>query len=145
MLALHDSRPRRDCGALLSQKLRDLGPKMSHLLLPNADKKHGARLADGGNHEERSADAAVASPKSPRPTRSVKARCGSTSPIHHGLATWSAALAARACSPKRTDKLHVAPPREVAGELTLMDAEILRRIDTAELENGAWMDKERVR
>ena len=38
-------------------------------------------------------------------------------------------------------KLHLCPAREVAEELTLMDAEMLRRISPDELKNGAWMKK----
>ena len=34
--------------------------------------------------------------------------------------------------------------REVAEELCLMDSELLRKIDTAELQNGAWMKKDKV-
>ena len=41
-------------------------------------------------------------------------------------------------------KIHHLPPREVAQELTLMDAELLRRIQPSELEDGAWMDKTKV-
>lgn len=41
-------------------------------------------------------------------------------------------------------KLHHLPPRELAEELTLMDAELLRKIQPRELEDGAWMDKDKV-
>ena len=34
--------------------------------------------------------------------------------------------------------------REVAEELCLMDSELLRRIDPGELQNGAWMKKDKV-
>jgi len=44
-------------------------------------------------------------------------------------------------TPQVARKLHHLPPREVAEELTLMDAELLRRIQPSELEDGAWMDK----
>ena len=36
--------------------------------------------------------------------------------------------------------LHTLPPRALAEELTLMDAEMLRRIAPDELRDGAWMD-----
>lgn len=41
-------------------------------------------------------------------------------------------------------KLHHLSPRELAEELTLMDAELLRKIQPKELEDGAWMDKDKV-
>ena len=41
-------------------------------------------------------------------------------------------------------KLHHLPPRELAEELTLTDAELLRKIQPRELEDGAWMDKDKV-
>ena len=40
--------------------------------------------------------------------------------------------------------LHSHPPMDVAEELTLMDAEMLRKISADELRNGAWMDKAKV-
>ena len=45
----------------------------------------------------------------------------------------------------KNKKLHHLPPREVAEELTLMDAELLRKIQPSELEDGAWMDKTKVK
>ena len=44
----------------------------------------------------------------------------------------------------RRTKLHQFSPREVADELCLLDAELLRRIATTELEGGAWMKKDKV-
>ena len=41
-------------------------------------------------------------------------------------------------------KLNEYRSREVAEELCLMDSELLRKIDTAELQNGAWMKKDKV-
>ena len=41
-------------------------------------------------------------------------------------------------------KLNEYRGREVAEELCLMDSELLRKIDTAELQNGAWMKKDKV-
>ena len=41
-------------------------------------------------------------------------------------------------------KLHEYSSREVAEELCLIDSELLRKIDTNELRNGAWMKKEKV-
>ena len=41
-------------------------------------------------------------------------------------------------------KLLCYPPREVAQELCLMDAELLRKIQPEELEHGAWMKKDKV-
>jgi hypothetical protein len=41
-------------------------------------------------------------------------------------------------------KLNEYKSREVAEELCLMDSELLRKIDTAELQNGAWMKKDKV-
>ena len=41
-------------------------------------------------------------------------------------------------------KLHQFSPKEVAEELTLMDAELLRKIASEELENGAWMKRDKV-
>ena len=42
-------------------------------------------------------------------------------------------------------RLHSHPPMDVAEELTLMDAEMLRKISADEISNGAWMDKAKVR
>ncbi len=39
-------------------------------------------------------------------------------------------------------KLHQFPPKEVAEELSLMDAQLLRKIVPEELQNGAWMKKD---
>ncbi|XP_064400571.1 uncharacterized protein LOC135346767 isoform X2 [Halichondria panicea] len=39
-------------------------------------------------------------------------------------------------------KLHQFPPKEVAEELSLMDAQLLRKIGPEELQNGAWMKKD---
>ena len=44
----------------------------------------------------------------------------------------------------RGRKVHRLSPREVAVELTLMDAELLRKIQPCELKEGAWMDKAKV-
>ena len=41
-------------------------------------------------------------------------------------------------------KLNEYRSREVAEELCLMDSELLRKIDAAELQNGAWMKKDKV-
>ena len=41
-------------------------------------------------------------------------------------------------------KLHQFSPKEVAEELSLMDAELLRKIAPEELENGAWMKRDKV-
>ena len=38
--------------------------------------------------------------------------------------------------------LHLFTPVEIAEELTLRDAELLRRIGATEIRNGAWMDKQ---
>ena len=40
--------------------------------------------------------------------------------------------------------LHLFTAVEIAEELTLRDAELLRRIGATEIRNGAWMDKEKV-
>ncbi len=45
--------------------------------------------------------------------------------------------------PPSPRKLHLLVPKEVALELTLLDAQMLRKIDPQELENGAWMKKTR--
>ena len=42
-------------------------------------------------------------------------------------------------------RLHAHPPMEIAEELTIMDAEMLRKISSDELRDGAWMDKTKVR
>ena len=42
-------------------------------------------------------------------------------------------------------KLNEYRSREVAEELCLMDSELLRKIEPAELQNGAWMKKDKVR
>ncbi len=47
-------------------------------------------------------------------------------------------------SPVVKTKLHCYQPEEVAEELCLMDAELLRKIRSEELENGAWMKKDKV-
>jgi len=41
-------------------------------------------------------------------------------------------------------KLHGFSARAVAEELALLDASLLRMIKTSELENGAWMKKDKV-
>lgn len=41
-------------------------------------------------------------------------------------------------------KLHSFAAKEVAGELSLLDAGLLRMIKTSELENGVWMKKDKV-
>ena len=41
-------------------------------------------------------------------------------------------------------KLHQFNPRDVADELSILDAEMLRQIDPKELEGGAWMKKDKV-
>ena len=41
-------------------------------------------------------------------------------------------------------KLNEYRSREVAEELCLMDSELLRKIEPAELQNGAWMKKDKV-
>lgn len=41
-------------------------------------------------------------------------------------------------------KLHSFPAKEVAKEMTLMDAGLLRMIKASELEDGAWMKKDKV-
>ena len=46
------------------------------------------------------------------------------------------------CTEPETWRLHQYRSREVAEELCLMDGEILRKIDPAELHSGAWMKKE---
>ena len=45
----------------------------------------------------------------------------------------------------RKTKLHQFSPKEVAEELSLMDAELLRKIASKELENGTWMKKDKVK
>lgn len=45
---------------------------------------------------------------------------------------------------KRRKKLYGFSAREVAEEMTLLDAGLLRHIKTSELENGAWMKKDKV-
>lgn len=42
-------------------------------------------------------------------------------------------------------RLHAFPAKEVGGELTLIDASLLRKIKTSELEDGVWMKKDKVR
>ena len=44
----------------------------------------------------------------------------------------------------RGRKVHRLSPREVAVELKLMDAELLRKIQPCELKEGAWMNKAKV-
>ena len=46
------------------------------------------------------------------------------------------------CTEPESWRLHYYRSREVAEELCLMDGEILRKIDPAELHGGAWMKKE---
>ena len=41
-------------------------------------------------------------------------------------------------------KLHLYDSREVAAELSMMDGELLRKIDPDELKHGAWMKKNKV-
>ena len=41
-------------------------------------------------------------------------------------------------------RLHQLPAIDVAEELTLMDAALLRRIRAEELKDGSWMNKEKV-
>ena len=41
-------------------------------------------------------------------------------------------------------KLNEYRSREVAEELCLMDSELLRKIEPAELQNGAWMKRDKV-
>ena len=41
-------------------------------------------------------------------------------------------------------KLNDYSSRDVAEELCLIDSELLRKIDPNELQNGAWMKKEKV-
>ena len=41
-------------------------------------------------------------------------------------------------------KLSEFKSRDVAEELCLMDSELLRKIDPAELQHGAWMKKDKV-
>ena len=41
-------------------------------------------------------------------------------------------------------KLYLQPPRQLAEELTLMDAESFRNIEQTELLNGAWTKKTKV-
>ena len=45
---------------------------------------------------------------------------------------------------RRKNKLCNFPPRDVAEEMTLLDAGLLRLIKASELENGAWMKKDKV-
>ena len=45
----------------------------------------------------------------------------------------------------RGRKIHRLSPRDVAVELTLMDSELLRKIQPGELKEGAWMNKVKVR
>ena len=40
--------------------------------------------------------------------------------------------------------LHLFTTTEIAEELALQDAELLRRIAPTEIRNGAWMDKKKV-
>lgn len=47
-------------------------------------------------------------------------------------------------SNKGKSKLWSFPPREVAEEMTLLDASLLRLIKASELEDGAWMKKDKV-
>ena len=42
-------------------------------------------------------------------------------------------------------RLHVHRPMDIAEELTLVDAEMFRKIHSDELRDGAWMDKAKVR
>lgn len=46
--------------------------------------------------------------------------------------------------PGKRKKLHGFPTKEVADEMTLLDAGLLRLIKTKELEKGAWMKKDKV-
>ena len=41
-------------------------------------------------------------------------------------------------------KLYLYGSREVAEELSVMDSELLRKINPEELQNGAWMKKDKV-
>lgn len=41
-------------------------------------------------------------------------------------------------------KLHTFPAKEVADEMTLLDARLLRLIKSSELEDGVWMKKDKV-
>ena len=53
-------------------------------------------------------------------------------------------LASPGCPAPVRKKLLYYPPREVAQELCLMDAELLRKIQPEELVHGAWMKKDKV-
>jgi len=46
--------------------------------------------------------------------------------------------------PSVKTKLHHWPSREVANELCVMDAELIRSIKPEELEGGAWMKEDKV-
>lgn len=45
---------------------------------------------------------------------------------------------------KKRRKLYGFPAREVSEEMTLLDAGLLRLIKASELDNGAWMKKDKV-
>ncbi len=47
-------------------------------------------------------------------------------------------------SKRRKTRLCSFPAREVAEEMTLMDASLLRLIKASELQDGAWMKKDKV-
>jgi len=46
--------------------------------------------------------------------------------------------------PAAPKKLHSYQPQEVAEELCLMDAELIRKIRPEELGNGGWMKEDKV-
>lgn len=47
--------------------------------------------------------------------------------------------------PANLPKLHTFQAKEVADEMTLLDAGLLRMIKTSELEDGVWMKKDKVK
>ena len=60
---------------------------------------------------------------------------------------WPAKVMADSCpveSASPLKKLHQFNPRDVASELSILDAEMIRQIGPGELEGGAWMKKDKV-
>ena len=63
---------------------------------------------------------------------------------HHRPRASARTASARLGRLPRHRKLHLCSARELAEQLTLVDAEMLRRISPDELKNGAWMGKDKV-
>ena len=84
-------------------------------------------------------------PKAPS-SRSLPSR--PVSSIKSASSSSGSSLKTATCGPdaveKKLPRLHSFPAKEVAEEMTLMDAGLLRMIKTSELEDGVWMKKEKV-